>query len=134
MNLFLDSSAIIELFKNNQKTLRAIEEAEEVYTSTICAYEVLLGEEYMKNKGRASLVERVQGFFEVTATLPLTYLDSLRASTIAARLSAKGKKIDDFDILIAAQALEKNAVVLTKDIKHFETIKEETGLLIEKII
>jgi predicted nucleic acid-binding protein len=36
--------------------------------------------------------------------------------------------------LIAAQALEKNAVVLTKDIKHFEIIREETGLLIGKII
>jgi tRNA(fMet)-specific endonuclease VapC len=134
MNIFLDSSAIIELFRDNQKALKAIEEAEEVYTSTICAYEVLLGEEYMKHKGRASLMEKVQSFFEITATLPLTYLDSSRASVIAARLSAKGKKLDDFDILIAAQALEKNAVVLTKDIKHFEIIREETGLLIGKII
>ena len=133
MNVFLDSSAIIELFKNNPTALRAVNEAETICTSTICAYEVLLGGEYMKIKGRASLIEKAQRFFEAAATLPLTYQNSLKASTIAARLSAKGKKIDDFDILIASQALEKGATVLTKDIKHFEVLKEETGLNIEAI-
>jgi predicted nucleic acid-binding protein len=134
MNIFLDSSAIIELFKNNPKALKAIEEAEKVYTSTICAYEVLLGEEYMKNKGKSSSIEKVQSFFGTTTTLPLTYMNTIKASVIAGKLSEEGKRIDDFDILIAAQALENDAVVLTKDIKHFEVLKEETGLAIEKIV
>ncbi len=133
MNLFLDSSAIIELFKNNQKTVKIIEGAEKIYTSTIFAYEVLLGEEYMNNRRKSSLIEKVQNFFETATTLSLTYKNTVKASAIAGKLLAKGKKIDDFDISIAAQALENNAVVLTKDIKHFEILREETGLAIEKI-
>ncbi len=133
MNLFLDSSAIIKLFKNNQKTVKIIEGTEKIYTSTICAYEVLLGEEYMNNRRKSSLIEKVQNFFETATTLSLTYKNMVKASAIAGKLLAKGKKIDDFDISIAAQALENNAVVLTKDIKHFEILREETGLAIEKI-
>ena len=133
MNLFLDSSAIIKLFKNNQKTVKIIENAEKIYTSTICAYEVLLGEECMNNRRKSSLIEKVQNFFETATTLSLTYKNMVKASAIAGKLLAKGKKIDDFDISIAAQALENNAVVLTKDIKHFEILREETGLAIEKI-
>ncbi len=133
MNLFLDSSAIIELFKNNQKTVKIIEGTEKIYTSTICAYEVLLGEECMNNRRKSSLIEKVQNFFETATTLSLTYKNTVKASAIAGKLLAKGKKIDDFDISIAAQALENNAVVLTKDIKHFEILREETGLAIEKI-
>ena len=45
----------------------------------------------------------------------------------------KGRKVDDFDVLIAAQALANDAKVLTKDSKHFEIIKEETGLAIERL-
>ncbi len=133
MNLFLDSSAIIKLFKNNQKTVKIIEGTEKIYTSTICAYEVLLGEECMNNRRKSSLIEKVQNFFETATTLSLTYKNTVKASAIAGKLLAKGKKIDDFDISIAAQALENNAVVLTKDIKHFEILREETGLAIEKI-
>jgi predicted nucleic acid-binding protein len=133
MNLFLDSSAIIKLFKNNQKTVKIIEGTEKIYTSTICAYEVLLGEECMNNRRKSSLIEKVQNFFETATTLSLTYKNMVKASAIAGKLLAKGKKIDDFDISIAAQALENNAVVLTKDIKHFEILREETGLAIEKI-
>ncbi len=130
MNIFLDSSAIIGLFKNNSSVSNAINEAEVVYTSTMCAYEVLLGEEYMKNKSRVS---RAQRFFEIAATLPLTYQDSTKAAILTARLSTKGKKVDDFDILIAVQVLQNNATMLTKDITHFEIISEETGLVIKKI-
>ena len=63
MNIFLDSSAIIELFKNNDKISDIISAADEVYTSAICAYEVLLGEAYMIEKGRPSMLEKVQKFF-----------------------------------------------------------------------
>lgn len=133
MNLFLDSSAIIKLFKNNQKTVKIIEGAEKIYTSTICAYEVLLGKEDINNRRKSSLIEKVQNFFETATTLSLTYKNTVKASAIAGKLLAKGKKIDDFDISIAAQALENNAVVLTKDIKHFEILREETGLATEKI-
>lgn len=128
MNLFLDSSAIIDLFRNDKDVIDILSKADEVYTSSICAYEVLLGEMYNDKKGRQSALEKMQKFFEVMVTLPFTYNDSLKASEITAMLSIKGKKVDDFDVLIASQALALGSTVLTKNAKHFEIIKEETGL------
>jgi tRNA(fMet)-specific endonuclease VapC len=131
MILFLDSSAIIEFFKNNESAISIIAEAGEVYTSTICAYEVILGEFYKKKKGMNSSLEKVQKFFETIVTVPFTYEDSIRASEITAHLSSKGKKLNDFDVLIASQALPLGATVLTTDVKHFEIIKAETALPIK---
>ena len=131
MNIFLDSSAIIELFKNNDRISDTISEADDVYTSAICAYEVLLGEAYMIEKGRQSMLEKVQKFFETTNPLPFTYGNSLKASIMFSKLSAKGKKVDDFDVLIAAQALEKEATIITTDAKHFKVLRDEIGISVK---
>ncbi|MGD0729588.1 MAG: type II toxin-antitoxin system VapC family toxin, partial [Candidatus Micrarchaeaceae archaeon] len=88
---------------------------------------------YNEKKGVNSVLEKVQKFFETVVTLPFTYKDSLKASEITAMLSIKGKKVDDFDVLIASQALALGSTILTKNIKHFELIKEVTGLSIYKI-
>jgi len=128
MSLFLDSSAIIELFKDNRSVTDVIANASEVYTSSICAYEVLLGEKYREEKGMHSYLGKIQQLFEEIATLPFTYKDSIKASAIMAKLSAKGKKVDEFDVMIAAQALAVGAIILTKDAKHFEVLREEIEL------
>jgi tRNA(fMet)-specific endonuclease VapC len=41
----------------------------------------------------------------------------------SARLSKKGTKIDHFDCLIAATALQKNASIVTYNVKHFSRFK-----------
>ncbi len=133
MRIFLDSSAIIELFKSNKDVSDAIKAAEEAYTSSICAYEVLTGERYMVEKGMNSSYPKVLKFFDKIAVADFTYADSILASRISAKLISKGKKVDDFDILIAAQALAKEASVLTKDTKHFRILKTEMGVSITEI-
>jgi predicted nucleic acid-binding protein len=133
MKIFLDSSAIIEFFKNNINVIELIANADELYTSVICEYEVLVGENYKKQKRINSQLEAVQKFFDRAATLPLTFEDSINASEVMARLLTKSKKVDDFDVLIAMQAVSKESLLLTKD-KHFEILKNEINLLQVQII
>lgn len=128
MNLFLDSSAIIEFFRNSEQVVDLVTNADALYTSSICAYEVLLGERYNEMKGRRSSIEKTKKFFETIATLPFTYADASNASELMRKLSSKGRKVDEFDVLIASQAAATGAVLLTKDARHFSIIKEEFGL------
>lgn len=134
MKLFLDSSAIIEYLRGNEKVKDVIDQSEELYTSTICAYEVLIGERFKEFKGQKSSYQNAIHLFAIVDPLPFNYGNASTASDIAAKLAVKGKKIDEFDGLIAAQALELGATVFTKDAKHFNILKEETGLGIETIL
>lgn len=133
MKLFLDSSAIIELFKNNKKVIEFIEEADEIYTSSLCAYEVLVGEKYIEGKGSKSHSREASEFFKVAATLPFLYSDAEVASDIMKSLSLKGKKMPEMDALIAAQAIAKEATILTKDSRHFAIIGAETELTVQTL-
>ncbi len=131
MKLFLDSSAVIELFANNRKVIDSIERADEVYTSSLCSYEVLTGEKFSEGKGLRSHYREASEFFDSAATLPFTLNDSKTASDIMAVLSIKGRKVPDMDILISAQALNNEFTVLTRDSRHFEIIRKETNLEIQ---
>ncbi|EET90435.1 MAG: type II toxin-antitoxin system VapC family toxin [Candidatus Micrarchaeales archaeon] len=110
-----------------------MKEAESLYTSTLCAYEVLLGEKYNEVKGLKSSYIQVSLLFAQIETIALAYDDAIKASEIAAKLIGKGKKVDDIDILVAAQALKIGATVLTRDFRHFEILGKETGLPVERI-
>jgi len=124
---------VIEFLKGNKQAREKMSEAESLYTSTLCAYEVLLGEKYNEAKGLKSSYIQVSLFFTQIETMALSYDDVIKASEIAAKLISKGKKVDDIDILISAQALKIGATVLTKDFRHFEILGEETGLLIDRV-
>ncbi|MDE1834495.1 MAG: type II toxin-antitoxin system VapC family toxin, partial [Candidatus Micrarchaeota archaeon] len=114
MKVSLDSSAIIEFLKGNKKVNGAITSADELYTRSTCAYEVLLGEEFEQAKGIHFAYRSTVKFFESILTLQFTYDDSIKAAKIATGLMLKGRKVDDFDVLIAAQALSSAATLLTK--------------------
>ena len=133
MRLFLDSSAIIEIFRNNADVVRRVSESGEIYTSVLCAYEVLVGERYHQNKGLRSSYDSALRFFADVPTLPVSNADAALAADITAALIAKGKTVEGFDFIIAAQALSKGAAVLTKNAKHFGAIAAETGLHVERI-
>ncbi len=124
---------MIEFLKGNKLVREKMKEAESLYTSTLCAYEVLLGEKYNEVKGLKSSYIQVSLLFAQIETIALAYDDAIKASEIAAKLIGKGKKVDDIDILVAAQALKIGATVLTRDFRHFEILGKETGLPVERI-
>lgn len=131
MKLFLDSSAIIEFMKNNSKAVAAVGSADEIYTSTVCAYEVLVGEKFQSLKGRHTSYQKVLSFFETTATLPPSLSNANEAADIMAKLMINGIIIDPLDTVIAAQSLAVNAVLLTKNEKHFRAVQTVSKLKAE---
>ena len=128
MKYFLDSSAIIEFMRGNEKVSDLLLNAEDIITSTICEYEVLLGEKYRSIKSTSSAYDKAAEFFKELRPLPLAHEDCLLASDIAARLMIKGKMVDDFDILLAAQAYSTNSTIVTKDARHFRILAQEADI------
>ncbi|MBI4066501.1 type II toxin-antitoxin system VapC family toxin [Candidatus Gottesmanbacteria bacterium] len=59
--------------------------------------------------------------------LPITEAIVKRFIAIKLQTETKGEKLADFDLLIAATALEHNLALVTKNTKHFQRIK---GLLL----
>jgi tRNA(fMet)-specific endonuclease VapC len=54
--------------------------------------------------------------------MPFTAADARRAGELRAGLAAKGQTIGPFDSLIAAQALERNMILVTNNIREFSRV------------
>jgi tRNA(fMet)-specific endonuclease VapC len=88
---------------------------------------ISLGEIYEGVEGHPqpeAHVDSVQEFLRTFTVIPLSgdtmrYFGSLRA-----RLRQQGNLIPDFDLLIAATALEHHLVLMTRNRRHFERISE----------
>ncbi|MGC8514695.1 MAG: type II toxin-antitoxin system VapC family toxin [Thermoplasmata archaeon] len=126
MRVLIDTSAIISLFRNDHKIISEIEKADEVFTSTLCAFEVYLGEAYSKLKG-IKPKERVMEFFDNIEIINFTLDDARKSSEIKALLRTKGVEVNVLDILIAASAYRLGLSVVTKD-RDFQAISKYVDL------
>ncbi|MEM0173195.1 MAG: type II toxin-antitoxin system VapC family toxin [Sulfolobaceae archaeon] len=116
MKVLLESSAIIEYLKGNKRAKEVLDNAEDFYVSSLSAYEILLG------KVDES---KILDFLSAFKVLSVTLKDSVIASRIYKRLKDKGMLIgSSFDILIAAQAINRDLTLVTKD-TDFLRIKGE---------
>ncbi len=129
MRLFLDSSAIIDFLKGDE-TVRGALVGADLYSNSLCAYEVLTGERHSELKGYKSSYIQASLLFARIETLPVTYADSLKAADIAAKLIKTGSKVDDLDIIMAVHALENDATILTRDNRHFRILENAFGVRI----
>ena len=120
MRALIDTLAIISLFRNEHKIISEIEKADEIFTSTLCAYEVYLGEAYSRLKGIRPK-ENVTEFFDNIGIIDFTLDDARKSSEIKALLRTKGEEVNVLDILIAALAYRLELTVITKD-RDFQTI------------
>ena len=120
MRALIDTSATISLFRNDNKIISEIEKADEIFTSTLRAYEVCLGEAYSRLKGIRPK-EKVTEFFDNIGIIDFTPDDARKSSEIKALLRTKGEEVNVLDILIAASAYRLELTVITKD-RDFQTI------------
>lgn len=126
MRALIDTSAIIALFKNDQKTITVIEKADKLFTSTLCAYELFLGEANSRLKGSKGK-ERVMDFLDNIDVIDFTLGDAREASEVKARMRSKGKDVNTIDILISSSAHRLQLPVITKD-RDFEIISRYLDL------
>ena len=131
MNVFLDSSAIISYLKGDTVMQEIIESADEVFTSSLCAFEALVGENYSRIKMFKSRNEAT-AFLEGATILPFEEQDAEIAAEAQAKLIAKGTPQNTIDVLIAASASRNEIEMITKD-RDYEAIGEVLRLRVKKI-
>jgi len=81
-----------------------------------------------KSKRRAKLEERLEILLSSLERTPWTDEVSRAFGDLKAELETRGKRVDDFDVAIAAHAVALGATLVTENIRHFERIR---GLAIE---
>jgi tRNA(fMet)-specific endonuclease VapC len=94
------------------------------YISSVSIHELFYGaylakekkEEYYNNE-----IKKINKLIEYFDILPLSH-QAEQYGKIKSDLKKKGEIIDEFDMLIAGQALSENLTVVTDNIKHFNRI------------
>lgn len=121
----LDTSAIIDLFRGEEKVGKFLESNQEPLAVTIMSYlELSFGLDPSNPKHREE-GKYYDEFFKGLFDIGLTKDSCEEASKIFWNLKKEGKSIEQFDCVIAAMFLSQGVTqILTKNSRHFDNIKE----------
>jgi predicted nucleic acid-binding protein len=121
----LDTSAIIDIFKGNERIKKVLEDNKEPMAATIMSYLELffgLNPENLKHLNEGKYYAE---FFKGLYNIDLSKDSCEEASKIFWRLRKEGKTIEQFDCSIAASFLTNGInKIITGNPKHFENIKQ----------
>lgn len=124
MALLIDTSVLVDLERADTTAPVAEIESEAAYVSAISASELLHGVERAADEGRRA---RRQAFVErVLDTVPVVPfdLDAARVhARIWARLLQRGEMIGAHDLIIAATALSRDLVLVTRNTREFGRVE-----------
>jgi tRNA(fMet)-specific endonuclease VapC len=130
--ILLDTNAIIALLKGKPPSVRmhfeqALNAGEEVFVSAIALYELRYGAARSAWPGDND--KRVDEFLSGPVdVLSFDGDDAAEAGRLRAALESKGRPIGPYDFLIAAQALRRNASIVTANKREFERVEGLTVL------
>lgn len=129
-NYLLDTNICIALLRGDRNIARKLISLGEgrCCLSVITLYELMFGAYYSKHE--AQEVPKVRQFVERFPIIPLEDAAETYAM-LKARLRSSGTLIDEFDLMIAATALEGDYILVTDNVKHFGRI---AGLTMENWI
>ena len=121
----LDTTAIIDIFKEDQGIKKVIERLEEPLASTIINYqEIIFGLDFDKAEHKDE-EKYYDEFFENIFLLPLDKESAKKASRIFRALQKKGADIGRFDSMISGILLQNGIKkIITRNTKHFSRIKD----------
>jgi len=116
----VDSNVLIDYLRGDETVanfgLSLIENKNEVFISVITLYEILCGKDITSSKEKKEKVEKILYLF------PILEINTTTAQTGA--LLYKKYQLGIADALIAANALNHNCTLITRNTKHFSRIKE----------
>ncbi len=132
----LDTNIISEMRAKypNQNVLKKLEETKNISSiSSVSFDELLYGAKRLPagNKQDTLLsfyIDYVQAYYEI---LPFDIHASWINSDISERLEKKGRPAPKMDSMIAATAIANNMILVTRNVKDFEDIKEVSALMVE---
>ena len=116
----LDTNVLISMFKNKGRIRQHIMNAgiQNCFISEISIAELFYG---AAKGGRRQNMDDVANVLQQFDVLPI-FLSLKSYGQIKANLECKGLRIDDFDILIGATALQNKLVMVTANIGHLNRI------------
>lgn len=126
--LLLDTNVVIALLRQEDDALAGLEVAgtDSLFVSVIALGELRFG---ARKSGRvAENLQRVENFAAESNILPCDRETSRRYGEVKDGLRRKGRPIPENDVWIAATALQRDLVLITRD-SHFEHVE---GLRIER--
>jgi len=123
----LDSDILIDFLNNKKEAVQKINELKKeniaLSITSINSFELL-------NIASKEKLEKIRNFLFNFRVYNFDFESSEKAAQIFQELKSRGAILDLADIMIAAIALSNDEPLLTRNIKHFERIKE---LKIEKL-
>lgn len=122
MNYLLDTDIIIDHLRGKIKLKESLL-SESVAISIITYGELMYGAEKSKERERAKLlvIDFLQDLSIEIVALNRNIMD--KYAIAKADLEAKGRKLDDFDLLIGTTAKVNSLVLVTRNRRHFERIE-----------
>lgn len=115
----LDTNIVIALMAGDRNIRQCLEEAEEVFLSTVVFGELCYG---AQNSARAeSNMLRLRELATTITILPCTIETAIHYGHIKNSLRRKGRPLPENDIWIAACAMHNNLVLISRD-EHFTHI------------
>lgn len=132
MNYLLDTNACIALIngspaKVRTNLLKAVRAGNSLATSAIVVHELWYG--VAKSSRVAQNARALAAFLSRdVAVLDFSEKDAQAAGEIRVELERRGRRIGEYDTLIAGQAFARNLVLVTANTKEFGRVK---GLVVE---
>ena len=116
----LDTNVLIAMLKDKNDVRKQILKVgfENCYVSEISIAELFYGAAKGGRKKNMEDVNHILRLFEILPIFP-----SLKMyGQVKAMLEMQGRRIDDFDLLIGATALQNKVTMVTANVKHLERI------------
>lgn len=124
-NICIDTDVIVDYLRGREPGRSAFtkwrKKAETSITS-ITAFELLLGANLSSKRERR--ITEVENLLDQQNVLSFTRESAKKAAEKGAELRAKGKSIEIRDLFNASMCLIKKMPLLTRNIAHYERIKE----------
>ena len=126
MNYLLDTNAVIALLRNNPPRVRhrlrfVIAGGAVIAVSSLVLYELWYG--VARSERRRENSQRVRIFLSGDiAVVPFDEDDARTAGKLRATLEAAGTPIGPYDLLIAAQARSRGALLVTANTREFARV------------
>lgn len=121
MRFLLDTNALIELLRGNQKFIDRLGDyrTADFGVSAVSHHELCFGAYKSKRvEENLRMVHVLE--FEV---LPLSQTDAERGGEIRAALAAKRTPIGPYDVLIAGQAIARSLTLITRNTREFKRVE-----------
>jgi tRNA(fMet)-specific endonuclease VapC len=124
MAILLDTDVIIqgerEIF--DLKSWVGAQGSEPIEIAAITAAELWHGVERASRIHKAKREKYVRAILQVLPVIPYTAVTAMQHAQIWAQLEFSGKMIGDYDLIIAATALERGSAIATFNTKHFALV------------